>query len=410
MFLLTLHSFAHAVAGGLMYVGLSPAGGGTNQSGGGGGVRGMTPSGAPLPGGAPSLQFHPAQPAAPARGRGGTGGRGRGGVKSAQNPDAAKSPDDANAADADAKGSKNGNAPISHGASEKQRRDRINAMIDELRTLVPPSATARGADIDGPSTSDTRRSKCSVLQDTINMLKRLDERIMEQELELSYLRRGIAYPGFAAAGEMQRQQQQQIIGNGAQAHTGMIGAPGNGVGAAMAMPGTAGMQQVPIGYGGGGGGVGGGHGGMVGRFPGEPMQVTPQVPVRCGPQMKITVDVGEHFCHIQVQSPDRRGLLQDILKALYQLPMRVNRSVVNTDTDEFGVIWVTDIFELVYIEGVPRITGDEVRARLHRSLTESIMEYEYPDFFNKKRKEVGEDSGPDSVNNSCGLGDTSYED
>jgi hypothetical protein len=35
--------------------------------------------------------------------------------------------------------------PLHHGASEKQRRDRINAMIDELRVLVPSSAAVGSA-------------------------------------------------------------------------------------------------------------------------------------------------------------------------------------------------------------------------------------------------------------------------
>jgi UTP:GlnB (protein PII) uridylyltransferase len=62
--------------------------------------------------------------------------------------------------------------------------------------------------------------------------------------------------------------------------------------------------------------------------------------------MNIAVDMGETNCFIKVHAPDRRGLLQDILKALQLLPMDVHRAAVTTNTYITGVVWVTDIFEL----------------------------------------------------------------
>lgn len=105
-------------------------------------------------------------------------------------------------------------------------------------------------------------------------------------------------------------------------------------------------------------------------------------------KINVAVDMGDTSCYVKVHAPDRRGLLQDILKALQLLPMDVHRAAVTTNLDAAGVIWVTDIFELkINTDGsVPRISSDEVRLRLQSSLLESYMEYENPEFYNKKRK------------------------
>lgn len=81
--------------------------------------------------------------------------------------------------------------------------------------------------------------------------------------------------------------------------------------------------------------------------------------------VNIAVDMGENNCFIKVRAPDRRGLLQDILKALQLLPMELHRAAVTTDTDPAGVVWVTDIFELTMINdgSVPRVSSDEVKRR-----------------------------------------------
>ena len=47
---------------------------------------------------------------------------------------------------------------VSHGASEKQRRDRINAMIDELRVIVPSGAAVVRAQV-GPGKYCSRRHR-----------------------------------------------------------------------------------------------------------------------------------------------------------------------------------------------------------------------------------------------------------
>ena len=106
-----------------------------------------------------------------ARGRGGAAGRAGNGK------DAAK---------VGAPGGKGGKGPgpdgkpfVSHSVAEKQRRDRINTLIDELREIVPPQA--RGGDgADGGSSpgtdqlkENTKRPKHEVLADTISLMRRL---------------------------------------------------------------------------------------------------------------------------------------------------------------------------------------------------------------------------------------------
>jgi hypothetical protein len=81
---------------------------------------------------------------------------------------------------------------VSHGASEKQRRDRINSMIDQLRLLVPP----RGGGAQDPvatSAADAammegKRSKYVVLAETIQLLRQQQRQIEEKDAELAQLR------------------------------------------------------------------------------------------------------------------------------------------------------------------------------------------------------------------------------
>lgn len=61
---------------------------------------------------------------------------------------------------------------VSHSTIEKQRRDRINSLIDELRELVPSAATLKG-----PDGADMKRPKHVVLSDTISLLKHLQDKV-----------------------------------------------------------------------------------------------------------------------------------------------------------------------------------------------------------------------------------------
>ncbi len=70
---------------------------------------------------------------------------------------------------------------VSHSVAEKQRRDRINTLIDELREIVPPQARGGdGGDGGSPTAAEAaplkenaKRPKHEVLADTISLMRRL---------------------------------------------------------------------------------------------------------------------------------------------------------------------------------------------------------------------------------------------
>ena len=108
------------------------------------------------------------------------GSRGRGGAAGRAGKDGK------DAAKVGAPGGKGGKGPgpdgkpfVSHSVAEKQRRDRINTLIDELREIVPPQVRA-GDGGDGGSSpgaellkENTKRPKHEVLADTISLMRRL---------------------------------------------------------------------------------------------------------------------------------------------------------------------------------------------------------------------------------------------
>jgi len=113
--------------------------------------------------------------------------------------------------------------------------------------------------------------------------------------------------------------------------------------------------------------------------------------------LNVAVEMGAEICYVKIKAPDRQGLLQDILNALHALPMKVQRAVVTTDTEN-GVVFVTDIFELAINTAIPfdqRISAEETKARLHSTLHESFLAYENPELYARKRNRElrSEDSG-----------------
>lgn len=72
---------------------------------------------------------------------------------------------------------------ISHSTVEKQRRDRLNSLIDELSDMVP-ATDSKYANEGG----NVRRPKHVVLSDTIQLLKKLQDKLKLEESELNALR------------------------------------------------------------------------------------------------------------------------------------------------------------------------------------------------------------------------------
>eukprot|EP00798_Chlamydomonas_sp_ICE-L_P027355 gene27355-4656_t len=78
-------------------------------------------------------------------------------------------PSDDCCSDDDAYGAK---GPISHSTVEKQRRDRLNLMIEDLAQQVPPDSKYKS---DG--TAAVRRPKHIILSDTLNLLTLLKDKL-----------------------------------------------------------------------------------------------------------------------------------------------------------------------------------------------------------------------------------------
>jgi hypothetical protein len=71
---------------------------------------------------------------------------------------------------------------VSHSKSEKQRRDLINTMIDNLRTLVPSSLGDHGSNKphDGPRelcATEGKRTKAAVLKQTYELIEFQNQRV-----------------------------------------------------------------------------------------------------------------------------------------------------------------------------------------------------------------------------------------
>lgn len=113
------------------------------------------------------LTAHPPRQQQQQQQGGGGGSAAAGGGQSSRGSDARSS--------APAPPRRDGRPHVSHSTVEKQRRDRINSLIDELRDLVPPQAgCGTGEAAEG---SDSRRPKHVVLADTIQLVRDLQEKV-----------------------------------------------------------------------------------------------------------------------------------------------------------------------------------------------------------------------------------------
>merc|ERR1712072_964002 len=81
-----------------------------------------------------------------------------------------------------------GNSNVSHSVAEKQRRDRINTLIDELRELVPIDLESAEANNQPYGEDPSKRPKHVVLSDTIkfvrNMLIRQQQQQQQQQQQI----------------------------------------------------------------------------------------------------------------------------------------------------------------------------------------------------------------------------------
>ncbi|MEW5299274.1 MAG: hypothetical protein WDW36_002306 [Sanguina aurantia] len=211
---------------------------------------------------------------------------------------------------------------VSHSTVEKQRRDRINTLIDELRELVPPQKSQSKND-----GLEARRPKHVVLADTIALLKSFHNKLSLDARQ-------------STGGEI---SSLQVKDEGVQSDTSKGSAssqpcanddrmeaemPGGNHPAAPAAGPSGGQQQAMQAA-----VAGGGSNKVYAEIPMSPSQLN-----------GVTVERGkEAIMYVQVKCRDRRGLLSDIINALRLLPLEIRTAAITTTGD--GT--VRDVFEIM---------------------------------------------------------------
>jgi hypothetical protein len=200
----------------------------------------------------------------------------------------------------------NGGKPqISHSTVEKQRRDRLNSLIDELSDMVPPADPKYGCD-----TNSVRRPKHVVLADTINLLKAMQTKLQIEEAEICTLKQHAAAVGAIAASH---QAGHAAVPEAADA---MMQA---------AAAGCASPEHMA-------------YGDVCGGMPVE----LPTAPGSGANSTGVLVEHGVGCLYVKVNCKDRKGLLSDVVSALKALPVVISTAAITTTKDGK----VHDVFEV----------------------------------------------------------------
>eukprot|EP00878_Enallax_costatus_P012540 GHUV01013098.1.p1 GENE.GHUV01013098.1~~GHUV01013098.1.p1 ORF type:complete len:481 (+),score=152.21 GHUV01013098.1:1302-2744(+) len=208
---------------------------------------------------------------------------------------------------------------VSHSTVEKQRRDRLNSLIDELSDIVPPADPKYGND-----SSSVRRPKHVVLSDTINLLKAMQAKLQLEEAEICTLKQQAA--AVVAMAASQQHQQLPTVNNAA----------------------------------------GGVSGGGVAQTSSE-MAVLPAAPESCA-STGVLVEQGVNCLFVKVNCKDRKGLLADVVSALKAFPIVISTAAITTTKE--GT--VHDVFE-VRIED-ENVTPEDIQCAVHMALFSSDRE------------------------------------
>eukprot|EP00238_Polyblepharides_amylifera_P011861 CAMPEP_0196591242 /NCGR_PEP_ID=MMETSP1081-20130531/68928_1 /TAXON_ID=36882 /ORGANISM="Pyramimonas amylifera, Strain CCMP720" /LENGTH=527 /DNA_ID=CAMNT_0041914545 /DNA_START=196 /DNA_END=1779 /DNA_ORIENTATION=+ len=298
-------------------------------------------------------------------------------------------------------------AKVSHGASEKQRRDRINNMIEQLRLLVPAGGGMRAmhpASFNPESASETKRSKYVVLVETIQLITLQNHQLKEREKEIEMLRQykleheascsiggaGTSADPYATTFEGGKQKRpstselmKQILsqnddmfeeeleaGSHSAAHsprTMSCEEGGDGEQDSHPRPSSPERSETAQVQRSSGSGLGiqksGGSGLAVQRSSGSGPGIQRSGGSGLASHPDVSIDMGLGHCYIKVTCVDRRGLLADILAALSSLPLEVKRAAITTSVS--GA--VTDIFEVKLDSGI-NINAEDLKVRVVENL------------------------------------------
>ncbi|EFJ41371.1 hypothetical protein VOLCADRAFT_98692 [Volvox carteri f. nagariensis] len=199
---------------------------------------------------------------------------------------------------------------ISHSTVEKQRRDRINSLIDELRELVPPQSRSNNNGATGEGL-EARRPKHVVLADTIQLLKHLQQKLQVTTVDQ------LAYNhvnGVKNQEDDTANSEGKSKGSSSQDDVDVLGAP-----------------QMP------------------------------HIPCQMTQNAGVTVERGPDCYYVQVKCRDRKGLLSDIINALRQLPLEIRTAAVTTTNGT-----VRDVFEVKLDDA--SLTPEDVQNLVHDAL------------------------------------------
>ncbi|KAA6418810.1 MAG: hypothetical protein FRX49_11167 [Trebouxia sp. A1-2] len=203
---------------------------------------------------------------------------------------------------------------ISHSTVEKQRRDRINSLIDELRDLVPPSA-ANNSQQEG---LDNKRPKHVVLSDTIALVKDLQDKARLGEVNQP------AKQEDHAQALMQRSYPEASTSRSSDQ---------------SGSPRASSAPDLPL------------------------------APEGAPASSGVVVEQGESCLYVKVNCRDRRGLLGDIILALKAMPLEITTAAITTTQD--GNVY--DVFQVKLDDDHASWTAQDVQCQVHSNLYSNFL-------------------------------------